>query len=268
MNNPAEAEPRPLDIYDTTNDGFAPAPLREAAEALQAAVDALGKAQDALIGCATPLNLTKIVDDIKAFTPMLDTHQEHMSKAVEYIERDFPLPRNFEDGEMPWFERHQSPVLTPKQVVFLAETAHEVMPSELVTYRAVINAADEVPVPTVIARAQRKRRNDEARENEAQLVDKILQDIESRPCPYCRVEAGEYCRTGTGRIGGPHAGRRDLSPYATEYPREAKQAKREDDSWKTQQAPSQEASQRAQEDKEILADVITELAEGFRPKYD
>lgn len=268
MNKPAQAAaPRPLDIYDTTDDGFTSVPLREAAEALQAAVDALGKAQDAIIGCSTPLNLTKIMDDLSAFAPMIATHQEQLTESVEVIEQDAPLPRNFEDGELPWFERNKSPLLTPKQLVFLASTAHEVLPSELVTYRGIISAAEETPVPTVIARARKAKRSAQAREDKAQIAIKILEDIESRPCPYCAAKAGEYCRTGSGRIGGPHAGRRDLSPYATEYPREAKQAKREDDSWMNQQASGPRNDVNT-ENQAILADAITNLAEGFKPKYD
>lgn len=254
---------RPLDTYDPTPDGHIPLNLGGTIYVLQNLVDAIEDARAALAGCTTPLNLTLMDDELRKMAWPATESLDHLRRAAAHIEADSPLAGAFE-GEKPWWEDRRSVLLSPRQILALAARAEAVSPDQQVTYREVLAAAGN-PEPSIIQRDRKNAEAAERRANREQLHDLILEDIEKQPCPMCGAAPGAYCRTSSGRVGGPHAGRRNASPMAREYPGVAKTVKRDDveaeQRFRDERAARIDEERRISEDRALVGEVVGELAE-------
>jgi hypothetical protein len=271
---------QPYDAFDPSADGVDPAGLRditEAAAGLQAALEAY---RAALLGCRTPLNLKSQLDAADIFAEHLETAVPELEKARLAIEDDLPLAPRFEPEGPKWFGPgkgyESSAILSPKQVVYLSVLADRDQVQTPVTYRQAMGHEPDA-VPSLIARrrdAEKMLRDAANRatrsENYWILVEEVLEDIKSRPCPYCRAEAGRLCVTSSGAICDPHTGRIATSPLAGENPGVKKSLRwgETPEEWRARtNQPEPVSAEQRKVNKDLLRDVLSEMAEKTRPRY-
>lgn len=200
----------PLDVFAPSDDGQKGYPLEEVVaigwEAVEAVDEAVDRFKDALIGCMTPLNLTKMIDELRWHASAIRDVARHMGYARSIVEEARPLARVLGPHDQPWTGPQGLEVaLTPKQLMRARRLAREVDEADLTSYRAAVLARPGA-VPTLEARKREQR-------TEEDLIDVLLADMVARACAKCDAAAGEYCITSTGRRADiPHAARRDASP--------------------------------------------------------
>jgi hypothetical protein len=247
---------------------------------LDAALDALDLAHSALIDAREAMEATLAVrlqregGELGKLVAEVNRIRAAMAGAAVIIAHDRPLARSFQHGAMPWYETNWDPRLTPRQLAFLAWRAREVFPSEHVTYSGVMNeyaaawaAERDAQTREIELRAAERV---EAIEQRQQLDAELLADVESRPCPYCGAEAGAFCVTSSGRVGGPHAPRKRLSPLRAKYSAELSGLQRDGfgDGRPSEQRETSRDRERPETGKDAVARLIAEVASGLTPRYD
>lgn len=263
---------RPVDIFDPTDDGFTPHKMSAVVDAAAAVSEALTAYEAALKGCMTPLNLAKVLKDVTEAREALAPDVRRIARARDIIEGDVPLARQFNVNETSWWEPGEGIdrglALTPRQLTALARQADKVGESETVTYREAITQS--APVPFLVAQARREKRQDAKHRERLEQIAVILDDIKIYPCPYCEAAAGNTCVTNSGRTGGPHADRMQLSPEM-----KGNWGLREHLKWfnpegNTQRwRENQEAEREVNlENQELVGEVIAELVDLTTPRYD
>lgn len=224
-NNTRQASP--IETFDPTEDGWTAMPLDDVVEAGRSALAALDVFRLALHGCTTPLNLKPTNDKLVSMQGEVQDQLRVIEKAREIIETDTPLATRYQ-GKPPWSQEADG-VLSPRQILSMANRANEVGPSEQITYRAAVE--DLGPVPTLLAKdrsmsfnAQGSTDWDEisARrtEHRYRLINEILAAIESIECSSCQAPAGSPCMTASGGIAD-----------ASHMPRQRAYKMRPDQSW-------------------------------------
>lgn len=230
---PHQEPPRiPLSTY-TPPPGSRAHTLTEAVEALDTARKALDEAIEVLHGCTTPLNLEYTASRLATYSRGVADLRRDTEKVQAIIEQDRRIaPDPF--GK-PWASQTPARALTPQEILE-ARSRTNVVGANGVTYRHV--AETQMMLPTLVdhrdlrqeraklARAAVAEKQEEWVAEGIERADKILADLESRPCEYCGAQAGEYCLTTGGTISGPHKDRRALSPLAEQYPYEVAQVRR------------------------------------------
>lgn len=228
---PQQGPPRiPLSTY-TPPPGCRAHTLTEAVEAMDAARQALLDAIEVLRGCMTPLNLESTASRLAAHARGVDELRRDTEKAQSIIEQDRRIaPDPF--GK-PWASQNPARALTPQEILEARSRANV---TRGVTYRQVAETQQMLPTlvddrdlhqeRTKAARAAADEKREEWITEGIERSDKILADLESRPCAYCGAQAGECCLTTGGTISGPHKDRRALSPLAEQYPSEVAQVRR------------------------------------------
>ncbi|MCD4850588.1 hypothetical protein LN996_07180 [Arthrobacter sp. AK01] len=229
----AAAVSEAVPAYDPAAHGFQPYSLEEVVDFAAVLTASLGEFQNMLLGCTTPLNLRGaskaaqkcLVDLVEVFG--------HLAESRLIIAADLPIAAKFgaaptaawnPSGERGPHVLEPGELLSPKQIHTLRQILQDHPEYPSTTYSALLAQGHNVP-PLVVdaAKAQKAATaRDERRAAEAaaeELVPAVLEDVESRGCPRCEAEEGQYCRTSTGRIAEkPHAGRIKLSPLASDNP--------------------------------------------------
>lgn len=167
---PAPREPRPLDVFDPTADGYAPHSLADAIAAGQEVLDSIERFQTALYGCTTPLNFRSEDRELKKLRERAAELLEPLRKTRNILEMDLPLATasameaEFGDTWAPP-EGHWG-TLSTKDILELRIRARQVGPEELTTYRLELGKQPKVPALIRLLRAQAKRADvtDEERE--------------------------------------------------------------------------------------------------------
>lgn len=233
----AYSEPAPHDAFDPRLADAIPFTLEQLERAVGHALKHVEMLVDAIEGCMTPLDLS---DEHRVMSNALETLSEmtaDLTLARQKLDADAPLAKIPRGETSAWTERSENPVLTPAEIVVLAQeaTRDDLTPS--ITYEQAI--ADFALVPSVAvdritSEAIKARRQDaaaetrEAKKERYVLHQGLLADMESRACDTCGAPAGAYCRTNAGRISNPHAFRLNASPLARENKMEATLANRPD----------------------------------------
>lgn len=253
------------DVFDATDDGYAPRPVLEVAAAARRAAEALEDLQLALHGSMTPLNLREAARDISHAQALVQPHADLLTGAAHAISSGAPLARMFRDDPDPWMERSddasgQIP-LSPKQVLALAAQARELLPSATITYAQAM--AGGSTVPPLIAGLRRAAERNRLRDEAEALIEAILLDMESRACERCGAGPGEYCTSSGGKVTDPHAARRHASPLAAEHKGIAKYAHRTDPdaAWNKPREAAEPAEHA--ENREMVSEVIEMMSEKF-----
>ena len=156
---PGDQARRPLDIFDSTADGFAPHTLEQTVQAARDVVHALERLDAALKGCATPLQLGTQRAQARAARIKAEERVAELSEAREIIERNLPISDTFppeifegwahEDPE-PWNRDDGPSTLTPAAIVQLRGHAADLPLGRLTSYRREIERRN--PVPALISR--------------------------------------------------------------------------------------------------------------------
>ncbi|WP_455836939.1 hypothetical protein [Pseudarthrobacter siccitolerans] len=267
----------PLDIFDPSEDGFAPHTLGEVVEAGREAIDALARLERALKGCMAPLNLTKVIAEVQQLGPALPGIVEELSKARHVIEYDRPVARSLSFHDKPWSDpEYNLGCLSPKQLLLARSRVREVMPSEMTTYRDAVKNSGEA-VPTFIYRHRRAgektSRAKEQRETKETLLQELLEDMLARPCSKCGAPSSGYCVTATGnRADVLHAARRDASPRMLEHRSLFSQVRQppefEPDPDYYRKNPGHPSRRDFSEEKKNVDEVVETLAQSFTPRYE
>lgn len=225
--DPVQNTRGPWDIYDP-DDGTKPYTLAETVAAGEQARQALEAFMEALRGCRTPLNLQPTEHIVQRVQDHLRQATRPLTNAARHIADESPLAAEMPDGErwqVPAGDYGQA-LLTPAQIVMLAQMAAAEPEARTVTYLEHLIVYRPMPsLPYVEKmRAVWSRRSAEKREL-WNLQQRILDDIDTRACPSCEVEAGRECVSRNGmKTSAPHAARRHLSPMAQENPKIAAKA--------------------------------------------
>lgn len=267
----------PYEPFDSSQDGVAPASLADVAEAAASLQRALQVYRDALKGCSIPLNLKPQFDATESLHEYLQEAGGELEAAQRIVEQDVPLAARFQAEGPKWFgpgkDYATAPVLSPKQLVYLARIAERDPLQTPVTYRDAM-AQEPGVVPALIAwardadRAAMEATNKAARrENYWILVEDVLNDIKARPCPYCRAEAGAFCVTISGAVCDPHTGRIGASPLAGENPGVRKSLRwgETPEEWRARTGqPAPMSGKEIQANKALLNELLTEVSEMTR----
>lgn len=195
--------------------------------ALERLVAALDDAEAALRQCGAPLYLEQSRGFLGRFGAGVRTLAGELAEVEAIVEGDLPVAARFPGKNRTWFFRKGSEMdaLSPRQLVAARQALLADPSGESVSYLSVLRGAAVVSggrdqdVPWV---------RSEASEAAAALRLEILADVESRPCPRCEAEPGFLCRSEAGKVSGPHAGRRKLSPVAAQHASVAKSLRRWD----------------------------------------
>lgn len=276
----SEESGKPFDAFDPSGDGVAPAGLRDLANAASALQATLTDYQSALLGCMTPLNLNTQLQEAETFAEHLATAIPELEKARLAIEDDMPLAPRFEPTGPKWFgpgkDDEAAAILSPKQVVYLSVLADRDQAQTPVTYREAMSQ-EPGAVPSLITRRRdaekllRETTNRATRrENYWILVEEVLADIKSRPCPFCKVDEGKLCRTNSGAIGDPHTARIAASPLAGENPglRKSLRWGETPAEWRERTSqPEPLTAEQRKANKALLRDVLSGMSERTRPRY-
>lgn len=200
-----------LEVFDPLMYGRPAATLSQLAGQADGVGRKLMNLREALMGCTTPVDLTVIRDQLDEALRLVVDAERSLTYAHRVIAEDLPLRKQLSKGEPPWVSSTGvNRWLTPKQMK-RARRRHDVVPEDqLITYREAVVMADDL-IPPLLAKTL-------AVMDKRILLDKLLDDLLSRPCPGCGAEAGAYCTTASGRIAEVvHAGRRDASPLMREH---------------------------------------------------
>ncbi|MDQ1053065.1 hypothetical protein QE394_000993 [Arthrobacter sp. SORGH_AS 212] len=271
---------KPYDAFDPTGEGVEPSALRDVTDAAAAVHAALSAYRATLLGCRMPLNLKAQMDAADIFAEHLEAAVPELEKARLAIEDDVLLAPRFEPTGPKWFgpgkEHESAAILSPKQVVYLSVLADRDQVQASVTYRQAMEQEPDA-VPALIARRRdaEKMLRDKAnqatrRENYWILVEEVLEDIKSRPCPYCHAEAGKLCVSSSGAVCDPHTGRITASPIAGENPGVKKSLRWSEtpEEWRARTGrPEPASSEQRKANKDLLRDVLSEMSEMTRPRY-
>ena len=147
----------PYEPFDSSQDGITPASLADVVTAGDQLRRALQAYREALRGCSTPLNLKPQFEATESLDAYLQEAGDELQSARRIIEQDVPLlPRYTADGPK-WFgpgkEYPTAPVLSPRQLAYLARLAERDSQQTSVTYREAM-AQEPDAVPALIARAR------------------------------------------------------------------------------------------------------------------
>lgn len=181
----------PLDVFDTTDEGFEPHTLEETVQAAHAVLESLRRFQMALGGCMTPLALDVELKQARKAAERAAVWVEELGKAREIVEGDLPLGDSI-GGEtddfcydLPW----EDLVLSPADLIELNTRANGLPLRRLTNYRREIELSPRVP-SVIIAHRRRTEKEAEkatrsAAKKEAQaasrqaLEDAVTGDVHS-----------------------------------------------------------------------------------------
>lgn len=148
---------RPLDVFDSTADGFAPHTLEQTEQAARDVVQALERFDLALKGCATPLQLGSLRGQGRAARIRAGVWVEELKTARDIIELDLPISDTFPRDDLafldleepePWNREGGLETLTPAAVIQLRGHTADLPIDRLTSYRREIEKRN--PVPAII----------------------------------------------------------------------------------------------------------------------
>lgn len=108
------------------------------------------------------------------------------------------------------------------------------------------------------------------RENYWILVREVLDDIKTRPCPYCTADARSFCVTSSGAVCNPHTGRIAASSLAGENPGVRKSLRwgETPEEWRARTGqPAPMSTNQITTNRALLNELLTQVSEMTRPKY-
>lgn len=266
--------------FDTADEAGVPAALADVVKAGKSLERALEAYRTALMSCRTPLNLKAQFDATESLHEYLQETGDELVAAQHILEHDVPLSPCFNPEGPKWFGPGKAyataAVLTPRQLVHLARLAERDQTRTTVSYREAMQHEPDA-LPALIAREQdaEKAAMEAAnkavrRENYWILVQDVLDDLKTRPCPYCEADAGSFCVTSSGAVCDPHTGRIAASSLAGENPGVRKSLRwgETPEEWRARTGqPAPMSTNQIATNRALLNELVTEVSEMTRPKY-